>query len=456
MMAIKLIISDFDGCLLDCKDIHYEALNKALASIDEKYFISYEEHISIYDGISTREKLYLLNKLKNFPLESFDEVFNLKQQFTIDMISQMTSINDSLPKTIKSLKDLGYKFFVASNAIRKTIHVGLERLNILNLVDKIYSNEDVLKHKPNAEIYMKCMVYAGVNPDETIIIEDSKVGREAAARSGASVIGINNSQEFSLERILNEINCAKHQNISWVDKELNILIPAAGLGSRFRDEGFVLPKPLINVNGKTMIQTVVDNLNIKANYIFVVQSEHYKKYNLEIILPLLTPNCKIVQTDGLTEGAACTSLLAKDFINNDNRLIIANSDQYLEWDSCGFMYNMISSNVDGGIVSFRDIDPKWSFAKLDNLGFVSEVAEKNPISDIATAGIYYYKSGKEYVKYAEQMIAKNIRVNNEFYICPIFNEFISDNKKIKTYDCKKMWGIGTPKDLQKYLTKGIS
>jgi dTDP-glucose pyrophosphorylase len=115
------------------------------------------------------------------------------------------------------------------------------------------------------------------------------------------------------------------------------------------------------------------------------------------------------------------------------------------------MYSMVADEVDAGILTFEGTHPKWSFAKLGDDGFVSEVAEKSPISNIATAGVYYWKKGSDYVKYTEQMIDKNIRTNNEFYVCPVFNEAILDKKKVKVFQIKKMWGLGTPEDLEYYL-----
>jgi dTDP-glucose pyrophosphorylase len=225
----------------------------------------------------------------------------------------------------------------------------------------------------------------------------------------------------------------------------------AGRGSRFEQAGYTFPKPLIDVNGKPMIQVIAENLNVDATFIYVVQKEHREKYNLDTLLKLITPNCKIVEVDTVTEGAACTTLLAKEYINNDEPLLMANSDQFVEWDSNEFMYKMIEQSVDGGIVTFKSTHPKWSFAKIDDSGYVTEVAEKNPISNIATVGIYYWKTGSDYVKYAEQMIEKNMRINNEFYVCPVFNEAIGDGKKIKTFDVPRMWGLGTPEDLVQFL-----
>lgn len=232
---------------------------------------------------------------------------------------------------------------------------------------------------------------------------------------------------------------------------MNILIPMAGAGSRFKNVGYDLPKPLINVKGKPMIQHVVENLNIEASYIFIVQKKHRKLYDLDILLKKISKNCKIVETDGITEGAACTTLLAKEYINTNDPLFISNSDHFFEWRSNDFFNQCLNEEMDGNITVFNSTDPKWSFVKLNGNGYITEVAEKKVISNIATAGIYFWKKGSDYVKYAEQMICKNIRVNNEFYVCPVFNEAIKDNKKIKTFNIEKMWGLGTPEDLQYFL-----
>jgi dTDP-glucose pyrophosphorylase len=172
---------------------------------------------------------------------------------------------------------------------------------------------------------------------------------------------------------------------------------------------------------------------------------------LDTLLNLITPNCKIVEVDGLTEGAACTALLAKEHINNEHPLFFANSDQFVEWDSNEFFYKMNENDADGGIPTFKATHPKWSFAKLDEEGFVTEVQEKNPISDLATVGFYYWKHGSDFVKYAEEMIEQNIRVNNEFYVCPVYNNAIKGGLKVRTFDVPKMWGLGTPEDLNYYL-----
>jgi NDP-sugar pyrophosphorylase family protein len=232
---------------------------------------------------------------------------------------------------------------------------------------------------------------------------------------------------------------------------MQVVIPMAGKGKRFSDKGYSKPKPLIDVNGKPMIQLVIDNLNIDAKYHFICQKEHCKKYSLDNFLCSLKPDCNIIPIDRITDGPASTVLLAKKFINNDDELVIANSDQFVNWNSNNFISFLRDKNADGGILTFEAYDDKWSFVKIDDLGFVTEVAEKKLISNIATVGIYYYKKGKFFVEAAEQMIQGNIRVNNEFYVAPAYNEMIQNQKKICIFNVTKMYGLGTPEDLNTFL-----
>jgi dTDP-glucose pyrophosphorylase len=215
-----------------------------------------------------------------------------------------------------------------------------------------------------------------------------------------------------------------------------------------------MPKPLIDIAGKPMIQRVIESLNIEANYIFIVQQEHYNQYNLGSYLKLISPGCTVLTTNGLTDGAACTSLLAKELINNEKHLLIANSDQLLDWDSSAFMYQMLSSKTDGGILTFeKNNDPKWSYVRMDENNHVVELAEKKPISNKATVGIYYFDKGSDYVESAEDMISANDRVNNEFYIAPVYNYLINKGKKITTFDIEvdKFYPTGTIDDLELVL-----
>jgi HAD superfamily hydrolase (TIGR01509 family) len=453
---IKLIIFDLDGVLVEAKNIHYETLNKSLTMVDEKYSINWEDHLSIFDGLKTNQKLDILTKERNLPIDKHKIIWDEKQRLTLEMLHSLPQ-SIQLQTTFNKLIKDGYKIACCSNSIRKTVLTVLSKLGVIEYFDLIISNEDVKNSKPHPEMYWKAISNISVLPEETLIIEDSPHGLLAAARSKSHVLRVLSPKNVTYENINNKIKEIKRNKTmktpKWVDKKLNVLIPMAGAGSRFEKAGYTFPKPLIDVNGEPMIKVVSENLNLDANFIYIVQKSHREKYNLNTLLNLISPNCIIVEVDGLTEGAACTTLLAKKFINNDQPLIMANSDQFIEWDSNEFMYKMNETDADGGIVTFISTHPKWSFAKIDDNGYVTEVAEKNPISDIATVGVYFWKKGSDYVKYAEQMISKEIRVNNEFYVCPVFNEAISDSKKIRTFNIEKMWGIGTPEDLNYFLEK---
>ena len=234
---------------------------------------------------------------------------------------------------------------------------------------------------------------------------------------------------------------------------MKVLIPMAGAGSRFVREGYTFPKPLIDVKGKPMIQRVVENLDFDCEYVFLVRKEHIEKYDGLLMTLDRISNGKFqhVVVDGLTEGAACTALLAKDLINNDEDLLIANSDQYIEYEPENFKMLKNLSDVDSMVYTFNAVHPKWSFVKTNSRGFVQEVAEKKPISNIATCGIYWYRKGSDFVRCAEKMIEKNIRVNNEFYIAPVYNELIAEGRTLIPFYVHKMWGLGTPEDLRYFL-----
>ena len=454
----KLFIFDLDGVLYDSKIIHFESLNEALNEVDSKYAISYEEHLAIYDGLPTSKKLEILNTEKNLPKKYNEQIYRRKQEETVKILDNLGE-NSELTEILYKLKKENYLLACASNSIKDTVTKVLEKLNIIDFFDLVLSNEDVVSPKPHPEIYWKAMLYFNIFPTDCVIVEDSPVGRTSASLSGANTLFVNSQKEVieKFKEIVEQKDYFKKgaEMEKYKNEKLRILIPMAGKGSRFADKGYVFPKPLVEIDKKPMIQVVVENLNIECEYIFLVQKEHIENYNIDKMLNLIEPNSKIVELDGITEGAACTTLLAKDLINDDRPLIIANSDQYIKWNPNEIMYSFINKEVDGGILTFNSTHPKWSYAKTNESGFVTEVAEKNPISNFATVGIYYWKKGSDYVKYAEEMIEKDIRVNNEFYVCPVYNQAIEDNKKIIIEEVESMWGIGTPEDLDVFIKENV-
>lgn len=238
---------------------------------------------------------------------------------------------------------------------------------------------------------------------------------------------------------------------------LNIVIPMAGRGSRFAKAGYQMPKPLIEIHGHPMIEYVIRSVtpDCPHRFIFLCLKEHLERYDLERRLQSFAPGCVIVPIDTVTEGAACTVLLAEKWIDSDEPMMIANSDQYVDIDINAYLGAM--GGNDGLIMTLYADDNKWSFIRYDENRFVTMVREKEVISNEATVGIYNYQHGHDFVASAHRMIEQNIRVNGEFYVAPVYNEMIRDGKKITFYNIgQHMYGLGVPDDLEAFVANPVS
>ena len=236
---------------------------------------------------------------------------------------------------------------------------------------------------------------------------------------------------------------------------MNIIMPMAGKGLRLLNAGYNLPKPLVEVNGKTIAEWAINTIGLKGNFIFCCKEEHVEKFDLDEKLLKILPDCKIVIIDKDTEGTADTILHASEYIDNDNELFISDSDHCMIWNHSGFEREIRKRKLDACVMVYPDDQTSnaYSYVKLNEEGFVTEAAEKIPISNIAAAGMHYYKKGSDFVKYANRMIEKNIRFNNEFYVTPVYNEFIIDDKKIIKFPIEKKWPMGSPEEIKNFLEK---
>ena len=238
-------------------------------------------------------------------------------------------------------------------------------------------------------------------------------------------------------------------------QKCNILIPMAGRGSRFEEQGYTDKKPFIDVNGKPMIHRVIENLGMEFDkeymFIMICLQEDFDKYDFTEFEKVIGHNSyDVVILDDVTEGAAQTILQAKDLINDDTPLMTMNSDQLVDWD-IERLFEMCEQ-FDGVIPCFYGEGNAWSYARTLDNGYVQEVAEKKQISKYATAGYYYWKKGSDFVKYAEQMIHDNSRTNGEFYVAPVYNWAVRDGKRVGVFMVDKCYSLGTPEDLQEYLS----
>jgi beta-phosphoglucomutase-like phosphatase (HAD superfamily)/choline kinase len=445
-MSNRLFIFDLDGVLVDSKQIHFDSLNKALASIGDKYIISEQDQKDIFEGLTTNQKLSILTKTRGLPEFNYDLIWKSKQIYSIDFFYQLQIDND-LVNIFKYVKNNNIKIAVASNSIKKTVEVCLNSLGLIDYIDFYISNEDVKNPKPSPDMYLKCISECESSIGNTVIFEDSYIGKIGAFQTKARLVSIESRKELIFEKIKNEVN--------YVNQPINVLIPMAGEGKRFFDKGYIEPKPLISINNKKMIELVYDNINIKGNYIFVAKKQHVVEYSLDSIIDSFCDDFTILSQDQKLDGAVKSCLLAKDLIDNDKPLIIVNSDQYISWDSKKAIDYFLKSGVDGVILTFKSSDTKWSYVKRNKYSVISAVAEKNVISNEATCGLYFWRKGSDFVKYAERMIEKNIKTNNEFYVCPVYNEAIQDEKIIVSYLVDEMHGLGTPEDLEDFIQRNI-
>lgn len=239
---------------------------------------------------------------------------------------------------------------------------------------------------------------------------------------------------------------------------MNILIPMAGRGSRFLEEGYETPKPFINVNGRPMIEAVLENIDpTYQNVIILALEEHLKVFKKDLVdlLDIYCKSWKIISVNQITEGAACTALLAKDFINTNDPLIITDCDHIVdEYDDSSHYQKAMeffqTNDCQAGFTCFLSDNPKWSYVKIKDNGLVTEVVEKQAISSLANTGEYYFTKGKNFVKAAEHMITTNDRVRNEFYIAPSIKNIIIEGGKVMAFMVNNMVGLGTPADLRAY------
>ena len=445
------LLFDLDGVLIDLKELHRDAYLTAWNHINPQAPIEIGFHALHLEARPTKDKVVLCNQILK-TTASILEISALKQAITERLITNFTGLV-TVTETIYWLKGQGHRLACCSNSIRNTIHLALTKLNILDQFDLILSNEDVSASKPNPEIYLKAAAYFGVAPQECLVFEDSVIGKAAGCAAGCTVIPITNSSDITIDFMKGCLE-TKSRIAKNAPSIINLVIPMGGLGSRFEKEGYTTPKPFLPIFGKEMYKWVIENmlprdpvLRAKVQTHIIVREEHRSLFQH-------TEGFHLHTLPSLTEGPACTVLAIKDIINTSNPLVIANSDQHLEWDSDALYYSLLHPSIDGIISSFSQLDPsdiKWSYAKTDANQRVMEVAEKKYISSNASTGIYGWSHGSDFVAYTESMIQQNIRVNNEFYVCPVYNEAIKAGKSIRVLECFKMWGLGVPKDYEFFL-----
>jgi len=450
---------DLDGVLIDLCEFHRDVFIKMFNLYSDKP-INEKFHINYLEALSTKEKLKKIKKY--YPNAIFDSelIYIKKQEITIKELSKFKFTNNTY-KALLWAKNNGIQIGVYTNSIRETLNLVLKQLNITELITYSLSNEDVEEPKPSSIGYIKLMKLMNAIPENTFIFEDSVYGLQAARGTGtnATIIKVVDSLDITPSFLEHCLLYKSRPTYLQENKKiaLRIVIPMAGLGSRFKKDGFIIQKPFLPmISDLQLWEEVIENLLPKDNIIRNNTEVHLIVRKEQLALFRSRPNVYVHSVPELTEGSACTVLTIRKIINDDIPLVIGNSDQYLEWDSDSFYNAAFHPDYDGAISTFYHPCPddlKWSYVSLYEDKTVQQVAEKKYLGPYATTGIYAWKKGSDYVKYAEEMILYNDRVNNEFYTAPVYNYAIKNQKRFRISNCNAFWGVGIPTDYITFINK---
>jgi HAD superfamily hydrolase (TIGR01509 family) len=489
---MRAVLFDLDGVLLDARAAHAEHFASAVREVAGVRLAPHEE--AALDGRSTRAKLAALAAQGRLPHRSAalqDAVAARKQEKTREFLRSVRPFPPHVA-LLAALKAAGLRVAVVSNAVAETVHAAVAALGVAPLLDAVLSNADAVRPKPAPDLYLAACARLGVPPASALVVEDSAVGRSSALAAGCPLLRVADPLDVTAAAVVEALRAAGARVAASAlllrlppaearrlaarrggPPRVHLVVPMAGAGSRFAEAGFVDPKPFIPVGPRRhpMIRHVLANLLPRAASAeeraadpaghpdvvlhLIAQAAHLARYDLAAVVAALPapPAAWDVRTvPAVTQGAACTVLLAADAIDGDEPLVIANSDQLLEWDAAEFYRAVGNPGWDGVVASFHQPDAadlKWSYAAVDaGTGAVARVAEKEWLGQPhATVGVYGWARGADFVAAARRMVAADERVRGEFYVAPAYNGAIAGGARVRLQPVARMWGVGVPADL---------
>lgn len=415
---IDAIVFDLDGTLVETKEIHQKAFNQAILKIaGEKYVIT---NLEDYEAMTTLQKLRKLNLTKNMPVEFNKKIWDLKQELTNQFIEQELIIDNRLVTELTKIKAFGYPIGVASNCIRSTVDLILKKIGIYSLIDVSISNNDVENPKPAPDMYQRIAKSFGTSPDRLLVVEDSHVGFVSAILAETKLLKVDSPKMITADLILqkaDQINCEP--------EEYNIVIPLAGICSRYQDQD--IPFWLEEIREKPLITHIVESLlsnKFSQRFIFVV----YGNYNADSVLIKSTGYrpTKIIKLDSPTAGSMMTVEKAIQYLNQ-SPILVCDGSHIISWKPGDSIDTILICRKDGALTTINSSDPRWSYiftekmnSKEINPPQISVVA-KNKISNLACTGLYYFKEKHVLKSSIEKCRKEKMVINGNYYISSAFN-----------------------------------
>ena len=460
---IQLIVFDLDGVLVESKDLHYEALNEAIRAVaGEDFVITRPEHETVYDGLSTNQKLRLMTIQKDLPLDMHRPIWLRKQELTEVMVRDQLKPDGELLATIRALKkEHGYPLAVASNCIKSSVFNILDSIGVLPLVDAYFSNEDVQHAKPAPDIYLKACSTFGVPPESALVVEDSVKGFEACVRAGCPLFKVRGPEDVRVPSIVQRVS-AINQGV----KPITVVVPLAGESQQYWIDGpeavpSELPLFLSDVNGAPAIEWVLKPFlqsRYELKFVFVVKESQMQRFKLESLLPRIVgfrPTV-VLPVHGETLGSLKTVLSVAEKLDGAAPVIFCNGSTVTSWLPGSSIDDLVDTRADGALTTFESNDPKCSYVRVRDGTDLVDVHEKVPVSNIATTGIYYWKSADAFLSAATSIVKRGVKHKGLYYMAPVYNEAVRAGLSFKILPAKGCWPLCSLQEVSKCAEAHVS
>ena len=460
---IELIVFDLDGVLVESKDLHYDALNEAITQVaGADYIITRPEHETVYDGLSTNQKLRLMTIHKDLPLAMHKPIWVKKQQLTDDMVRDQLKPDEALLDGLRALKAAGYPLAVASNCIKSSVHNILDSIGVLPIVDAYFSNEDVEHAKPAPDIYYKACATFGVDPRLTLVVEDSVKGFEACVRAGCHLFKVDTPADVRAAAILDRIS-----SINLSGKPVTVVVPLAGTNDLYWMDGpeavpCEIPPFLTDANGSPALEWVVRpllNSRYAQQFVFIVKDAQRAKFKLDSLLPRIVDfrPTKVVSVHGETLGALKTVMMANDVIPRDAPLLLCTCSNVTAWLPGMCVDDLIDVQADGSLATFESTDPRSSYVRVHKgTRDVVDIHEKVPVSDIACTGLYYWRRGSDFFAAAKSQLQRAVKTKGLYFLAPTCNEAIRSGLTFKIVPTKACWSVRNVHEIRAFADEFVS